>query len=153
MLCNDFIIRYVDSCKNVCSNETSNTKDLRNSNRGRSVYNFGNKKELIEKLICSMCFDDNEKKLHQIEGYRIITPENILELNKNNNEDTTNLMNHIIKIITNNNLEEYCCKRPHQAFLMYKLFCLLPNLLKMTKDNIIEEWKKYLFKYNLIVIL
>jgi len=154
VLCNDFNFRYKDLCNETNLNkENSKIKDSRCINRGRNIKNFSNKKKLIEIFIYSLCFDNLENELTHIDGFKKITSKNIINLNKNNTAEITTLMKHILKVITNDNLEEYCYKRPNQSFLLYSLLNSLPHLLKMTKPKIIEKWKNYLFKYNLIIFL
>jgi len=155
ILCNDFTLRYRDlrNDLNLYSKKNTTFKNLRNINRGRNINNFYDKKELIEMLIYSICFDDLENKLPPIENYKKISTSDINTLLNNNKEETIDLMRYILNTVTNYNIKEYCHQRPHQTFLMYTLLSLIPKLIKMTRYNIIEIWKKYLFTYNLIVIL
>ena len=154
-LCNDFTLRYRDLCNdlNFHSKENIILKNLRNINHGRNINNFYDKKELIEMLVYSICFDDLENKLPPIENYKEISISDIYTLLENTKEETVDLMKYILNTVTNHNINEYCQKRPHQTFLMYTLLSSIPNLVKMTRYNIINIWKKYLFTYNLIVIL
>ncbi|ORX42670.1 hypothetical protein BCR36DRAFT_306468 [Piromyces finnis] len=138
--CTDFAIRYLNSCNESCiQNKNSSTiKNLRKINRGRNIYNFSVKKELIKTLFYSLCFDENEDKLKSIKDFKIITPENITGLYKNNAKEIKDIMKNVIDDVTNNNLEEYCHERPYQTFLMFKLFSSLPELYQMSKPKIIE---------------
>lgn len=154
ILCNDFTLRYRDLCNNL--NLYSTKKDennLRNINRGRSIDNFYDKKELIELLVYSVCFDNLESELSFTKNYKEISVSDITSLLINNINEYTDLIEHILSTVTNNNIDEYCCKRPHQTFLLYTLLSSIPYIIKMTRNDIIDIWKYYLFSYNLIVIL
>jgi len=146
ILCNDFTLRYRDlrNDLNFYSKKNTTFKNLRNINRGRNINNFYDKKELIEMLIYSICFDDLEKELTFIENYKEISVSDIYTLLKNNKEEIIDLIKYILNTVTNNDIHEYCCKRPHQTFLMYTLLSSIPNLIKMTRYNIILLIKKQL---------
>jgi len=155
VLCNDFTLRYRDlrNDLNYYSKENTVLKNLRNINRGRNINNFYDKKELIEMFVYSVCFDNLESELPIIESYKEISVSEITSLYENNKGEMVDLIKYILDIVTNNNVYKYCSERPHQAFLMYKLLSSIPYLIKMTRHNIIDIWKNYLFTYNLIVIL
>ncbi|ORX59261.1 hypothetical protein BCR36DRAFT_408765 [Piromyces finnis] len=157
VLCNDFTLRYRDLCNNLnfYSKNDKDSKNLRNISRGRNIDNFYEKKELIEVLIYSVCFYNLKNELSSIQNYKEISVSNITNLLENNTADETiiDLIEYILNVVTNNNINEYCCKRPYQTFLLYTLLSSISNLIKTTRYNIIDVWKKYLFTYNLIVIL
>ena len=155
VLCNDFTLRYRDlrNDLNYYSKENTVLKNLRNINRGRNINNFYDKKELIEMFVYSVCFDNLESELPIIESYKEISVSEVKSLYENNKGEMVDLIKYILDIVTNNNVYKYCSERPHQAFLMYKLLSSIPYLIKMTRHNIIDIWKNYLFTYNLIVIL
>ena len=155
ILCNDFTLRYRDLRNNLnyFSKEKTTQRNLRNINRGRNINNFYNKKELIEVLVYSLCFDNLENELSTIKNYKEISVSEIKNLYENDKGEIFDLIEYILNVVTNNNINEYCCKRPHQAFLMYKLLSSIPHLIDMSRSKIIDKWKNYLFTYNLIVIL
>ncbi|ORX41854.1 hypothetical protein BCR36DRAFT_309684 [Piromyces finnis] len=155
VLCNDFTLRYRDlrSDLNLYSKKEDDSNNLRNINRGRNIDNFYDKKELIERLVYSVCFDNLEDELSLIENYKKISVSDITDLLENNTNENTDLIEYILNVVTNDNINEYCSKRPYQAFLLYTLLSSIPCLIKTTRYNIIDVWKKYLFTYNLIVVL
>jgi len=111
----------------------------------------------MEVMIYSICYDDIEKKLSSfpIEGYKQVSAEKMEEICKEeNNEDKYRLIKkHILNVVTQNNIPKYCNERPHQAFLLHKLLSSFSLTVKDKRPKIIELWKKYLFDYNLIIVL
>jgi len=163
LLCNDFTLRYRD-LKNYLNfnakkkkKKKTTSNNLRDINRGRNIKSFYKKEELMEVMIYSICYDDIEKKLSSfpIEGYKQVSAEKMEEICKEeNNEDKYRLIKkHILNVVTQNNIPKYCNERPHQAFLLHKLLSSFSLTVKDKRPKIIELWKKYLFDYNLIIVL
>ncbi|KAG4082188.1 hypothetical protein H8356DRAFT_1754301 [Neocallimastix lanati (nom. inval.)] len=56
-------------------------------------------------------------------------------------------------VVTQNDIPKYCKERPHQAFLLYELLSKFSEKIKDSRNEMIELWEKYLFDYDLIIIL
>ncbi|ORX78473.1 hypothetical protein BCR32DRAFT_282219 [Anaeromyces robustus] len=157
ILCNDFTIRYRDlnSQLNFCNQKNLKSDSVCTVNRGRNIFNIYKKMDLLEMMIYSICYDDMENILSPIPNYTKISVDDLKKINIDHNEENKYrlLINHILNIVTNSNIEEYCNKRPRQAFLLHQLLSSFSLLIKMDRMSIIEIWEEYLFKYNLIVIL
>ncbi|KAG4086016.1 hypothetical protein H8356DRAFT_1434925 [Neocallimastix lanati (nom. inval.)] len=180
MLCNDLTLRYCDLKKNLNFNfkkqkrstskrstskrstskrstSDSGSINFREVNRGRNIESFYIKQELLEKLIYSICYDDMEKKLSSIripnsQETSIEKMEKIYK-EENNKDKYKEIKKHILSVVTQNDIPKYCNERPHQAFLLHELLISFSKTMKKTRKEMIELWKKYLFDYDLIIIL
>ncbi|KAG4082634.1 hypothetical protein H8356DRAFT_1066021 [Neocallimastix lanati (nom. inval.)] len=166
ILCNDLTLRYCDLKKNLNFNfkeeepSTSNDSDsinYREINRGCNIETFYIKEELLEKLIYSICYDDMEKKLSSIRipNYKVISEKDMENFYKeeNNKDKYKEIKKHILSVVTQNDIPKYCKERPHQAFLLYELLSKFSEKIKDSRNEMIELWEKYLFDYDLIIIL
>ncbi|KAL6590731.1 hypothetical protein U3516DRAFT_855866 [Neocallimastix sp. 'constans'] len=180
MLCNDLTLRYCDLKKNLNFNfkkqkrstskrstskrstskrsiSDSGSINFREVNRGRNIESFYIKQELLEKLIYSICYDDMEKKLSSIciPNSKEISIEKMEKIYKeeNNKDKYKEIKKHILSVVTQNDIPKYCNERPHQAFLLHELLISFSKTMKKTRKEMIELWKKYLFDYDLIIIL
>ncbi|KAL6588785.1 hypothetical protein U3516DRAFT_861916 [Neocallimastix sp. 'constans'] len=180
MLCNDLTLRYCDLKKNLNFNfikqkrstskrstskrstskrstSDSGSINFREVNRGRNIESFYIKQELLEKLIYSICYDDMEKKLSSIciPNSQEISIEKMEKIYKeeNNKDKYKEIKKHILSVVTQNDIPKYCKERPHQAFLLHELLISFSKTMKKTRKEMIELWKKYLFDYDLIIIL
>ncbi len=165
MLCNDFTLRYRDFKANLNSNfkkqnrstTKSKSKNLREINRGRNITSFYVKQDLMEMFIYSICYDDVESKLSSISipGYTQTSVENMKEIfeEENNGDEYKELITHILSVVTRNDIQKYCKERPHQAFLLHELLKSFSVTISKTRTDMIDEWKKYLFNYDLIMII
>ncbi|KAG4084028.1 hypothetical protein H8356DRAFT_1016547 [Neocallimastix lanati (nom. inval.)] len=166
ILCNDLTLRYCDLKKNLNFNfkeeepSTSNDSDsinYREINRGCNIETFYIKEELLEKLIYSICYDDMEKKLSSIRipNYKVISEKDMENFYKEeNNEDKyKEIKKHILSVVTQNDIPKYCKERPHQAFLLHELLSKFSEKINDSRNEMIELWGKYLFDYDLIIIL
>ncbi|KAG4081972.1 hypothetical protein H8356DRAFT_1019729 [Neocallimastix lanati (nom. inval.)] len=166
ILCNDLTLRYCDLKKNLNFNfkedepSTSNDSDsinYREINRGCNIETFYIKEELLEKLIYSICYDNMEKKLSSIRipNYKVISEKDMENFYKeeNNKDKYKEIKKHILSVVTQNDIPKYCKERPHQAFLLYELLSKFSEKIKDSRNEMIELWEKYLFDYDLIIIL
>ena len=140
-----------------CSTSDSDSINYREINRGCNIETFYIKEELFEKLIYSICYDDMEKKLSSIRipNYKVISEKDLEKFYKeeNNKDKYKEIKKHILSVVTQNDIPKYCKERPHQAFLLHKLLSKFSEKIKDSRNEMIELWEKYLFDYDLIIIL
>ncbi|KAG4108352.1 hypothetical protein H8356DRAFT_1615649 [Neocallimastix lanati (nom. inval.)] len=98
-----------------------------------------------------------EKKLSSISipNYKVISVEDMEKFYKeeNNKDKYKEIKKHILSVVTQNDIPKYCKERPHQAFLLHKLLSKFSEKIKDSRNEMIELWGKYLFDYDLIIIL
>ncbi|ORX41417.1 hypothetical protein BCR36DRAFT_248784, partial [Piromyces finnis] len=63
-------------------------------------------------LIYSVCFDNIECELPLLKNYKKISFSEITDLFENNTNENNDLIEYIVNTVTNDNINEYCCKRP-----------------------------------------
>ena len=98
-----------------------------------------------------------EKKLSSIRipNYKVISEKDLEKFYKeeNNKDKYKEIKKHILSVVTQNDIPKYCKERPHQAFLLHKLLSKFSEKIKDSRNEMIELWEKYLFDYDLIIIL
>ncbi|KAG4082044.1 hypothetical protein H8356DRAFT_1438059 [Neocallimastix lanati (nom. inval.)] len=176
ILCNDLTLRYCDLKKNLNFNfkeEEPSTSNISTSNgstsifyfkwfyfkstsnvllqmfyfrleiivnRGCNIETFYIKEELFEKLIYSICYDDMEKNLISEKDLEKFYKE------ENNKDKYKEIKKHILSVVTQNDIPKY-------SFLLHKLLSKFSEKIKDSRNEMIELWEKYLFDYDLIIIL
>ncbi|KAL6611807.1 hypothetical protein U3516DRAFT_871082 [Neocallimastix sp. 'constans'] len=122
------------------STSDSDSINYREINRGCNIETFYIKKELMEKLIYSICYDDMEKKLSSIRipNYKVISEKDMENFYKeeNNKDKYKEIKKHILSVVTQNDIPKYYKERPHQAFLLHELLSLFSKKIKDTYRDI-----------------
>ncbi|OUM64024.1 hypothetical protein PIROE2DRAFT_9331 [Piromyces sp. E2] len=104
-------------------------------------------------LIHSVYFDNIENELSIIENYKEIHVSNFTNLLNTNKDEIVDLINHILNTVINNNLNEYCSKRPYVTESRFRNFEFLYGRkdlcpLSVTLSELPKENDESDFKYN-----